>query len=228
MRDVLLSMYQVLRARFGHRKWWPGDSPFEVCVGAILTQNTSWKNVVKAMDNIKAVSALAPEKIHNLSHDELAELIRPAGYYNVKARRLRNFVDHLVEQHSGDLACLFAPAVEPLRHELLSINGIGKETADSMILYAAGKPIFVVDAYTKRVLHRHDMIDESADYDAIQELFHRHLDSDVELFNDFHAQFVAVGHHFCKRNPLCRECPLGPRTHVEPGAPKKRMAHSAM
>jgi endonuclease-3 related protein len=179
-------------------------------VGAVLTQNTSWKNVAKAIFNLKAAEALDPAKIYNTSHEELAQLIKPAGYFNVKATRLRNFVNHLVENHRGDLDSLFSAPLAYLREELLSINGIGKETADSMILYGANKPIFVVDAYTKRVLCPHGLVNEDADYDSIQRLFQANLPSDVALYNDFHAQLVAVGHHFCKRIPLCEQCPLHP------------------
>jgi endonuclease-3 related protein len=208
LRKLLMDYYAALHARFGHRNWWPADSPFEVCVGAILTQNTAWKNVAKAINNLKQASVLDPLIIYSMPAEELAQLIRPAGYYNVKAVRLGNFIAQIVEKHGGDLSSLFSVPLEPLREELLSINGIGKETADSIILYAAGKPIFVVDAYTKRVLERHKMIDEKADYDSIQRLFHTHLPRDAALFNDFHAQIVAVGHNYCKRRPLCEICPL--------------------
>lgn len=207
--ELLMEIYVLLRERFGPRNWWPAKSPFEVCVGAVLTQNTAWKNVVKAIDNLKVASSLDPWTIYHLAPEKLAELIRPAGYYNVKARRLRNFVCHLVERHNGELSRLFTAPVAELRADLLSINGIGKETADSMILYAARKPIFVVDAYTKRVLQRHNMVSSAADYDSIQELFHSSLPLDEPLINDFHAQFVAVGHYYCKRQPLCEQCPLG-------------------
>jgi endonuclease III related protein len=200
--------YERLRERFGHRNWWPGETPFEVCVGAILTQNTSWKNVAKAIANLKAADCLDPLAIHGMEAAGLAELIRPAGYYNVKAARLRNFINHLVERHGGSLDGLFAASAPQLREELLTINGVGKETADSMILYAAQKPIFVVDTYTKRVLHRHGFIDERADYDTMQEFFHAHLPRETLLYNDFHAQIVAVGHHYCKKRPLCDQCPL--------------------
>ncbi len=205
---MLMEFYRALHAHFGHRNWWPAKSAFEVCVGAVLTQNTAWKNVAKAIDNLSTASALDARAIYDLPPADLAELIRPAGYYNVKAKRLRNFVKHLVEKHGGDLRSLFALPLEQLRAELLSINGVGKETADSIILYAARKPIFVVDAYTKRVLVQHSLISEEADYDSIQELFHDSLPLDEPLFNDFHAQFVAVGHHYCKKKPLCQECPL--------------------
>jgi len=206
-QTLLMSMYGALVARFGHRNWWPADSPFEVCIGAILTQNTAWKNVAKAIDNLKA-GVLDSIKIYRTDHEELAQIIKPAGYFNVKATRLRNFVNHLVEKHGGDLDSLFSSPLAKLREELLSVKGIGKETADSMILYAANKPIFVVDAYTKRVLYRHGLVSENADYDSMQSLFEANLPADVALFNDFHAQLVAVGHHYCKRIPLCEECPL--------------------
>ncbi len=206
---LLMEWYTALRERFGHRNWWPADSPFEVCVGAILTQNTAWKNVVKAIDNLKAAGALDPLRLYEMERSQLAELIRPCGYYNVKAARLQSFVSHLVEKHAGDLDSLFLPQVSALREELLSIHGVGKETADSIILYAAYKPIFVVDAYTKRVLQRHSFMPEDNDYDSVQALFHANLPGNAELFNDLHAQFVAVGHFYCKRTPLCDQCPLG-------------------
>jgi endonuclease-3 related protein len=208
LRSLLLSFYKEMHARFGHRNWWPGESPLEVCVGAVLTQNTAWRNVVKAIDNLKAASALDLLRIYEMPHDELGELIRPAGYFNVKATRLGNLVRHIVENHNGDLDSLFSLPTEKLREKLLFVNGVGKETADSIILYAANMPIFVVDAYTKRVLHQHGLINEKADYDQVQELFHSSLPRDTALYNDFHAQFVAVGHHYCKRKPLCNHCPL--------------------
>ena len=213
LRSLLLSFYKEMHACFGHRNWWPGESPLEVCVGAVLTQNTAWRNVVKAINNLKAASALDLLRIYEMRHDELAELIRPAGYYNVKATRLGNLVRHVVEKHNGDLGSLFSLAMEQLREDLLSVNGVGKETADSIILYAANQPIFVVDAYTKRVLYGHGLINEKADYDQVQELFHSSLPRDTALYNDFHAQFVAVGHHYCKRNPKCERCPLGKSSH---------------
>jgi len=208
MKTLLLDMYRQSVAFFGKRNWWPAGSPFEVCVGAILTQNTAWSNVAKAIANLKEASALEPSAIYYSSHEQLATWIRPAGYYNVKAVRLRNFINYLVERHSGSLDSLFADNVQDLRTNLLSIKGIGKETADSMILYAAHKPIFVIDAYTGRVLKRHGTVPYSANYDVMQELFHENLPVDVELYNDFHAQFVALGHHYCKKVPLCYSCPL--------------------
>ncbi len=204
----LMALYNALLGHFGVRNWWPGDSPFEVCVGAVLTQNTAWTNVAKAVANLKARSALDPFVLYRMPHEELAEMIRPAGYYNVKAVRLRNLIDLIVENHEGDLKSLFSPPIHELRQQLLSVKGVGKETADSIILYAAGKPIFVVDAYTRRVLLRHGLVEDGTDYDAVQELFHSTIPRDTALYNDFHAQIVAVGHHFCRRKPVCGGCPL--------------------
>lgn len=208
LRNVYQSMYQQLVRHFGHRSWWPAETPFEVCVGAILTQNTSWKNVERAIISLKDADALSPKRIFDLEPSALAALIRSAGYYNVKAKRLQNFVRHLVRKHGGNLDSLFSGSVANIRSELLSINGIGKETADSMILYAGGKPIFVVDAYTKRVLTRHRLTSELADYDALQDLFHKNLPRSASLFNDFHAQIVAVGNQYCRKTPRCDLCPL--------------------
>jgi endonuclease III related protein len=207
-REDLLKLYRQLWGFFGHRKWWPAESPFEVCVGAVLTQNTSWKNVEKAIQNLRAASALDPKAIHEMNRSELATLLRPSGYYNVKTDRLKSFVRHLMKEHSGDLESFFELPLERLRADLLGIHGVGKETADSIVLYAAAKPIFVVDAYTKRVLLRHGCISEADDYDSIQALFHSLLPSDLELFKDFHAQFVAVGNHFCRKTSKCEQCPL--------------------
>lgn len=203
-----MDMYAALLARFGRRNWWPAETPFEVCVGAVLTQNTAWRNVAKAIENLKQANALDAFRIYETPAAELAELIRPAGYYNVKAKRLQNLVAHIVEKHGGDLDRLFASPIQALRKELLTINGVGKETADSIILYAAGKPIFVVDAYTRRVLERHGLLTDHAEYDVVQDIFHANLPTDAALFNDFHAQIVAVGHHYCKRAPRCDGCPL--------------------
>jgi endonuclease-3 related protein len=209
-QTLLVSMYRALFEWFGPRHWWPANSAFEVCVGAILTQNTSWKNVAKAIDNLKAADRLDPMKIYFTDHQDLSQLIKSAGYFNVKATRLRNFVNLLVENHGGDLDSLLSAPMAKLRGELLSVKGIGKETADSIILYAANKPIFVVDAYTKRVLYRHGLVSENADYDSMQSMLEANLPLDVDLFNDFHAQFDAAGHFYCKRIPLCEKCPLHP------------------
>ncbi len=208
-----MAIYHAARERFGHQHWWPGDTPLEVCVGAVLTQNTNWTNVEKALANLKAAGKLDIAALHETDDTELAELIRPAGYYNVKTRRLKNFVAAVHNGFGDDLAGFLDRSVATLREELLAIKGVGRETADSMILYAAGKCTFVVDTYTCRILLRHGLIDVEADYDMVKELLEDSLPDDVGLFNDFHAQFVAVGKHFCKPKARCAGCPLEPLPH---------------
>ena len=177
-------------------------------VGAILTQNTSWKNVERALDQLRAADALVPEVIHELNAEELAELIRPAGYYRLKAKRLKNLVEVVVEEFDGDLPALLDLDRDALRERLLRINGIGPETADSIVLYAAQQPMFVVDRYTARVLKRHGWIEPEADYHQIQAEFHAALPQDTALFNEYHALIVKVGGLFCGRRPKCDGCPL--------------------
>jgi endonuclease-3 related protein len=201
------------RAR-GHLQWWPADSSFEICVGAILTQNTSWRNVELAIANLKGARVLSPKKIHALSHHNLAQLIRPAGYFNIKAKRLSNFVDVIVEQHGASLKRFFKGDTATVRERLLAINGVGPETADSMLLYAGGHHSFVIDAYTKRIFERHNWCGADAEYDTLQSLCTDSLSQKsgaarLDYWQDFHAQLVVVGNHYCKpRNPLCDECPL--------------------
>ena len=268
----LLDIYQAARRRFGHQHWWPGKTALEVCVGAILTQNTNWSNVEKAIANLEAAGLLSVQALDACPQGELAERIRPAGYYNVKARRLKNFIARVHEYGNrqpatgnreratgnmqpsaspasrdpppprlrragrkgagqrptrsgqaatetssgrvdGNLAAFLDRSCEALREDLLSISGIGRETADSIILYAAGKPTFVVDAYTCRILLRHGLIDAEADYEAVKELLESHLPADVDLYNDFHAQFVAVGKRYCRPVARCEGCPLEPFPH---------------
>ena len=208
-RYLLQSMYERLSAFFGPSNWWPGETPFEVMVGAILTQNTNWKNVERAIANLKKDGLLTLAAMSALSREQLAKYIRPAGYYNIKAQRLRNFFALINEKWDGDLDLFLCQPAVVLREELLSVKGIGPETADSMILYAAGKPVFVVDAYTHRILSRHEIIDESYDYHMIQELFTDNLEEDSALFNEYHALIVRVGKEFCKKSrPVCEGCPL--------------------
>jgi endonuclease III related protein len=209
MSETLEAIYDACFKHFGPLKWWPADTPFEVCVGAVLTQNTSWKNVVKAINNLKELSMLNADSIHNTEEANLALIIKPSGYFNIKAKRLKKFVSHLVNEHRGDLNSLFSSSVEDLRRELLSIYGVGKETADSIILYASEMPIFVVDSYTKRILVRHGLVHEDAEYDEIRSVFERNLPQDVVLFKEYHAQLVAVGNRYCRKIPRCGECPLG-------------------
>ncbi len=206
MKDKLLEIYERLVDFFGHQHWWPAESEFEICVGAILTQNTNWKNVEKAIESLKKSNLMDPKLIASMDTERIAELIKPSGFYRQKAKRLKNFCEWLVD--IGGLDRLRELPLEIARSELLKLKGIGLETADSILLYALGKPIFVVDAYTYRVLTRHSLIDEDADYHSIQELFMSNLPNDVELFKDYHALLVVLGKRFCKKKPLCENCPL--------------------
>jgi len=221
VKRELRQAYRLMRKQFGHRNWWPGDTPFEICVGAVLTQNTSWKNVEHAITNLKAAKALTTRKIYALSHDELAQLIRPAGYFNLKAKRLRNFVDTLVEKYGASIKRLFNGETSIVRDRLLAINGVGPETADSMLLYAGNHNSFVIDAYTKRIFSRHKWCDENADYDDLKNLCSESLNqkpgtAKLDYWQDYHAQLVGVGNRYCKtRNPLCNECPLKPLLPTE-------------
>jgi endonuclease-3 related protein len=201
-------MYDAMRRHFGHQGWWPGDGALEVCVGAILTQNTNWTNVERAIANLKAAGKMNVAVLHATGREKLAELIRPAGYFNVKAARLHNFIAAVYERNGDDIEAFLNRPVSVLRQELLAIKGIGRETADSMILYAAGRASFVVDVYTYRILLRHRLIAQEDDYEAIKELMESHLPQDVELWKDYHAQWVAVGKNFCRPTPRCDGCPL--------------------
>ena len=209
-REILLKIYNSLYNYFGSLKWWPGDTPFEIMVGAILTQNTSWSNVEKAINNLKKENLLEPRKLYRINQEELAQLIKPSGYYNIKARRLKNFVNLFINDFEGSSEKMFSGDSGELRKKLLKVNGIGPETADSILLYAGKKPFFVVDAYTKRVFSRHKLISEDASYHQIQEFFIKNLDRDVKLFNEFHAQIVMLGKTICtSKNPDCAKCPIG-------------------
>jgi endonuclease-3 related protein len=206
--DRFASIYQRLLARQGHRRWWPGDTPFEVVVGAVLTQNTAWTNVERAIASLKAASMLAPAAILDAPDPVLAAAIRPAGYFNVKARRLKSVVRFVAENAGGDPLTLAARDPELLREALLAVNGVGRETADSILLYAVGMPFFVVDAYTRRVFGRLGMVDPDADYDAIRHAFEAALPRDVALYNDYHAQIVEHGKDVCRKRPACDDCCL--------------------
>lgn len=203
-----------MRAHYGHQHWWPGETPFEVCVGAILTQNTAWSNVEGAIGNLKAARVLAPRKLLNLTESELAALLRPTGYFNVKARRLRSFLRVLVEVFGGDLKRLFAGPTAVVRERLLAIHGIGPETADSMLLYAGDHQRFVIDAYTKRIFLRHGWCRRDAGYDDLQRLCESALNQKpprarLDYWQDYHAQLVNVGKDYCRtRQPRCADCPL--------------------
>jgi len=213
----LLTIYNRLERHFGPTGWWPGDSPFEIAVGAILTQNTAWTNVEQAIANLKRARLLTPKKIAACPDKELHTALRPSGYFRVKAQRLRCFCEHLLENHGGSMARMARVPLDTLREELLSVHGIGPETADDILLYACGKPIFVVDAYTRRILHRHGHVDADISYHELQEVFHRRLPRNVALYQEYHALIVYVGKDFCRPRPRCEECPLAPL--LEPGQP---------
>jgi len=208
-QNILLKIYNSLYNYFGPLNWWPGDTPFEIMVGAILTQNTSWSNVEKAINNLKKENLLEPRKLYRINQEELAQLIKPSGYYNIKARRLKNFVNIFVNDFEGSAEKMFSGDIRELRKKLLNLNGIGPETADSILLYAGKKPFFVVDAYTKRIFSRHKLISKDSTYYQIQEFFFKNLDRNVKLFNEFHAQIVMLGKTICtSKNPDCTKCPI--------------------
>lgn len=204
----LTEIYRLLLARYGPQHWWPGDTPFEVIVGAILTQSAAWANVEKAISNLKRAGAMTPASLRRLPLDKLAKLIYPSGYYNAKALKLKSFVERLEEAHEDSLERLFSLDIHQLRSELLNIHGIGPETADSIILYAAYKPIFVIDAYTRRILTRLGFNPSSDNYSAFQEIFMDNLPADEKLFNEYHALLVRHGKEVCRKTPLCDNCCL--------------------
>jgi len=201
-------MFERLLAHFGPQNWWPAETPLEVMIGAVLTQNTNWANVEKAISNLKDKGLISLDRLVSLPTEELAQEIRPAGYYNIKAKRLKNLLQLIADQYDGDLAYFFNQETRFMREELLSVNGVGQETADSIVLYAANRPIFVVDTYTHRILSRHKMSPEETTYQDIQSLFMDHLPEDVSLYNEFHALIVLAGKNYCRKSPLCPECPL--------------------
>ena len=209
--SVLHRMFGLAFRALGPQRWWPGETPFEVCVGAILTQNTAWTNVERAIANIRAARAMDPHLIYRMPIRRLARLIRPAGYFNVKARRLKSFVSFLLNRFGGQVERIRDTSPDEARKALLSVNGVGPETADSILLYAAGIPIFVCDAYTRRILHRHGLSAHDAEYHTLQDLFHRTFPArNPRLYNEFHALIVAIGKDFCRpRDPRCDGCPLG-------------------
>jgi endonuclease-3 related protein len=208
---MLREVYEKLFAAFGPQHWWPGESPFEVLVGAVLVQNTAWRNVERAIENLRDAQVMEPRELYALAESELAELIRPAGYYQVKARRLRNLLRLVVEVYEGSLDAMFARGLSSLREELLGVSGIGPETADAILLYAGQMPTFVVDTYTHRVLARHGWIGYEADYHEIKEYFESSLPPDAALYNEYHALLVRLGKDYCRKTgPKCDACPLGP------------------
>jgi len=202
--------YRRLRRHNGPLGWWPGETPFEIAAGAILTQNTAWTNVEKAIAALQQAGLLSAAGIRSAPPGRLAALIRPAGYFRQKTRKLKCFVRFLDERYAGSLRRMAAAPTDRLRQELLNVWGVGPETADSILLYACGHPVFVVDAYTQRVTSRHAWIHARATYDQLQDLFVRCCPKDTDLYNDYHAQLVWVGKHHCRTTPRCEDCPLLP------------------
>jgi len=208
VQEKLDAIYKILNAHFGDLHWWPGETPFEIVVGAILTQNTNWNNVATAIGRLKKAGLLDPLKLHRAGDNIVAGLIRSSGYYNIKTKRLKAFLAFLHNEYDGDLDGMFNEELWALRDKLLGVRGIGEETADSILLYAGSKPIFVVDAYTRRVLERHDLVPPNRSYQEIQSLFMDRLPHDAPLYNQYHALLVQVGKQFCRKDPLCNDCPL--------------------
>jgi len=204
-----LNIYKRLYRFYGPQGWWPARTRFEIMIGAILTQNTAWANVEKAIVNLRRHGLISsPRAMKDVNERKLAGMIRPAGYYNVKARRVKNFVNFLFSGYSGSLAGISRRETPRLREELLAVNGVGPETCDSILLYAFRRPIFVVDAYTKRIFSRHSFFAASATYEKVQKFFMAHLPKDERLFNEYHALIVRVGKDFCRTRPKCGPCPL--------------------
>ena len=209
MNNQLRDIYDRLYAHFGAQHWWPSDSDFEIIIGAILTQNTAWTNVEQAIANLKRARLLTPTVMKRVTIARLAKLIKPSGYFNLKAKKLKAFVHFLFDQHRGRLAHLFQLDPQTLRAQLLTVYGIGPETGDSIMLYAARQPVFVIDAYTRRIFARLGLARDDATYDELQSMFMAHLPRDAQLFNEYHALIVVLGKDVCKkRAPHCARCPL--------------------
>jgi endonuclease-3 related protein len=204
-----MEVFDLLLKRYGALHWWPAETPFEVCVGAILTQNTNWGNVEQAIANLKGAGLLSLEALWEIDRQRLAQLIRPSGFFNVKSARLKDFLGWLLERY-GSLDAMFAGDWRELREELLAVRGIGRETCDCILLYAGGKPSFVVDAYTKRLFSRLGLIRETESYEQVRSLFMEALPADSDLFNEYHALIVEQCKRHCRKKPLCEGCPLRP------------------
>ena len=209
MRRKLKVIFRRLYSEFGPQHWWPAEDSFEVIVGAVLTQGTNWLNVEKAIARLKAKNLLSPEKLFRMSSAKISTLIKSAGYHNIKAGRIKEFLKFFFGVYQGDLKKMSQTDHRELRKLLLSVKGIGPETADSILLYALNKPVFVVDAYTRRIFSRHGLIQEKADYAEVQDIFMRNLKDSVRMFNEYHALLVKLGKDYCrKQDPKCGICPL--------------------
>jgi endonuclease-3 related protein len=237
LRGEIPQYYTALLARYGPQNWWPARSRFEVIVGSYLTQNTNWSNVEKAMLNLRRARRLSVSALRQTPIDELETLVRPSGYFRQKARNLKTFIAFLDRQYSGSLTRMFAVPTAKLRAELLDLNGVGPETADSILLYAGNHPVFVVDAYTRRVLLRHSLINEKTGYEEIRTMIEEAISNSeaesliaknvvcdprhpvsrmsssarselAQHYNELHALIVRVGNHYCRAKPICAGCPL--------------------
>ncbi len=208
MRQRLLNIFDILLDTFGERHWWPGETPLEIIIGAVLTQNTSWKNVEKAIVNLKEAGLMDIGRLYGAPHAVVAEKIRSSGYYNLKTIRLKNVIKVIYEEYDASIEQLKQKELVALRERLLAIKGVGEETADSIVLYALEKPVFVIDAYTKRFLANHGLYKEKCTYGQAQEFFTSNLPRDVYLFNEYHALIIALGQQYCFKMPKCEECPL--------------------
>ncbi len=207
-KKTLLSFYERMSKHFGPTHWWPGDTPFEIAIGAILTQNTAWSNVERAIENLKRARLLSPKKMLAASTEQLEAALRPSGYFRQKTKRVRVFSRHLTDHYGGSVKRMARRPLEALRPELLALHGIGPETADDILLYACEKPVFVVDAYTRRIFSRHGLVPPDLPYETLRACFEEGLDRDVALFKEYHGLIVWTGKHFCKTKAQCAGCPL--------------------
>lgn len=208
MSGVLVDIYDRLFTHFGPQHWWPAQTQFEVMVGAILTQSVAWTNVERAISNLQVSGFLSPEGIRQLPVDELAQLLYPSGYYNAKALKLKALVEYLSERFSDDLEAMAMEDAQTIRKELLNVHGIGEETCDDILLYALGKPVFVIDAYTRRIFHRLGLAPERGPYSTYSSLFTNNLPHDADTFGEYHALIVSLGKDICGKNPVCESCCL--------------------
>jgi len=205
---TLRAFYDRMAAYYGPTHWWPGDTPFEIAIGAILTQNTAWSNVEKAIINLKREKLLSPRKMLACPQETLEAALRPSGYFRQKAKRVRLFCAYLLDRYDGRLEQAARRPLEALRQELLALNGIGPETADDILLYACEKPVFVVDAYTRRILSRHGLVPLDIGYEDLRTFMETHVTAEVHLFKEYHGLIVWTGKDFCRKQPHCAGCPL--------------------
>jgi endonuclease III related protein len=210
MKKTLHIVFNQMSKHYGPTHWWPGDSAFEIAIGAILTQNTAWTNAEKAIIKLKQAKLLDPRRMTTCPLAELEQALRPSGYFRQKTKRVRLFCDHLLSHYGGSMKRLAKRPLPELRQELLALNGIGPETADDILLYACGKTVFVVDAYTRRIFSRHGLVEPAIGYEDLRAFFERHLEPDLHLFKEYHGLIVWTGKDFCRKGPRCEGCPLAP------------------